>query len=132
RQEGTPIVQETRLFDPSTGRTTVMRTKEEADDYRYFPEPDLPLLVVDEAWVEAVRRSLPGLPEARRARFVAHYQLPEYDAGVLTQSMALADYFERVAASAGNAKAASNWVMGELTRKLNETRGAVEAGPLSA
>jgi len=132
RQEGTPIVQETRLFDPSTGRTTVMRTKEEADDYRYFPEPDLPLLVVDEAWIESVRRSLPELPEARRARFVAHYQLPEYDAGVLTQSMALADYFERVAASAGNAKAASNWVMGELTRKLNETRGAVEDVPLAA
>jgi aspartyl-tRNA(Asn)/glutamyl-tRNA(Gln) amidotransferase subunit B len=132
RQEGTPIVQETRLFDPSTGRTTVMRTKEEADDYRYFPEPDLPLLVVDEAWIESVRRSLPELPEARRARFVAHYQLPEYDAGVLTQSMALADYFERVAASAGNAKAASNWVMGELTRKLNETRAAVEDVPLAA
>jgi aspartyl-tRNA(Asn)/glutamyl-tRNA(Gln) amidotransferase subunit B len=131
RQEGTPIVQETRLFDPSSGRTTVMRTKEEADDYRYFPEPDLPPLVVDAAWIEAIRATLPELPAARRARFVAEYQLPEYDAGVLTQSMALADYFERVAAAAGNAKAASNWVMGELTRKLNETRGAIEQAPLA-
>ena len=99
-----------------------MRTKEEADDYRYFPEPDLPPLVVDAAWIEAIRGALPELPEARRARFVAQYHLPEYDAGVLTQSMALADYFERVAAGSGNPKAASNWVMGELTRKLNETR----------
>jgi len=131
RQEGTPIVQETRLFDPATGRTTVMRTKEEADDYRYFPEPDLPPLVVDAAWIESIRRVLPELPEARRARFAAQYQLPDYDAGVLTQSMALADYFERVAAAAGNAKAASNWVMGELTRKLNETRGAIEQAPLA-
>jgi aspartyl-tRNA(Asn)/glutamyl-tRNA(Gln) amidotransferase subunit B len=132
RREGTPIVQETRLFDPATGRTTVMRTKEEADDYRYFPEPDLTPLVVDAAWIESIRAALPELPEARRARFVAQYQLPEYDAGVLTQSMGLADYFERVAAAAGNAKAASNWVMGELTRKLNETRGAIEDAPLAA
>jgi len=131
RQEGTPIVQETRLFDPASGRTTVMRSKEEAEDYRYFPEPDLPPLVVDAAWIEAIRGTVPELPEARRARFVADYQLPEYDAGVLTQSMALADYFERVAAGAGNAKAASNWVMGELTRKLNDTRGAIEQAPLA-
>jgi aspartyl-tRNA(Asn)/glutamyl-tRNA(Gln) amidotransferase subunit B len=132
--DGTALVQETRLFDPATGRTTVMRTKEEADDYRYFPEPDLPPVVVDAAWVEAIRGTLPELPEARRARFVAQYQLPEYDAGVLTQSMALADYFERVAmaAGAGNAKAASNWVMGELTRKLNDTRGSIDAVPLAA
>jgi aspartyl-tRNA(Asn)/glutamyl-tRNA(Gln) amidotransferase subunit B len=84
-------VQETRLFDPGTGRTTVMRTKEEADDYRYFPEPDLAPLVVDTAWIEEIRRALPELPEARRQRFVAQYGIPEYDAGVLTQSMALAD-----------------------------------------
>jgi aspartyl-tRNA(Asn)/glutamyl-tRNA(Gln) amidotransferase subunit B len=130
RQDGTPLVQETRLYDPATNRTTVMRTKEEADDYRYFPEPDLPPLVLEGAWIEAVRRTLPELPEARRRRFVAQYHLPEYDAGVLTQSMALADYFERVAAGAGNPKAASNWVMGELTRKLNETRGSIEQAPL--
>jgi aspartyl-tRNA(Asn)/glutamyl-tRNA(Gln) amidotransferase subunit B len=130
RREGTPLVQETRLFDPATGRTTVMRTKEEADDYRYFPEPDLPPLTLDPIWIEEIRRALPELPAARRQRFVAQYQLPEYDAGVLTQSMALADYFERVAAGAGNAKAASNWVMGALTGKLNETRATIEDAPL--
>jgi aspartyl-tRNA(Asn)/glutamyl-tRNA(Gln) amidotransferase subunit B len=126
RREGLAIVQETRLFDPASGRTTVMRTKEEADDYRYFPEPDLPPLMLDTSWIERVREMLPELPEARRERFVAQYQLPEYDAGVLTQSMALADYFEQVAAASGNAKAASNWVMGELTRKLNDTKQTIE------
>jgi aspartyl-tRNA(Asn)/glutamyl-tRNA(Gln) amidotransferase subunit B len=131
REEGTPIVQETRLFDPASGRTTVMRTKEEADDYRYFPEPDLRPLVLDAAWIERIRAALPELPDARRARFVAQYQIPEYDAGVLTQSMALADYFERVAAASRNAKAASNWVMGELTRKLNETKQEIAGVPLS-
>jgi aspartyl-tRNA(Asn)/glutamyl-tRNA(Gln) amidotransferase subunit B len=130
RHDGTPLVQETRLWDPAAGRTTVMRTKEEADDYRYFPEPDLPALVVDAAWIDSVRGSLPELPAARRARFVSEYRLPEYDAGVLTQSMALADYFERVAAASGNPKAASNWVMGELTRKLNDTRDTIERVPL--
>ena len=131
RDEGTPIVQETRLWDPAAGRTTVMRTKEEADDYRYFPEPDLRPLVLDAAWIEQIRATLPELPDARRARFVAHYQIPEYDAGVLTQSMALADYFERVAAASRNAKAASNWVMGELTRKLNETKQEIDDVPLA-
>jgi aspartyl-tRNA(Asn)/glutamyl-tRNA(Gln) amidotransferase subunit B len=130
RLDGTPIVQETRLYDPATNRTTVMRTKEAADDYRYFPEPDLPPLTLDAAWIAEIRRTLPELPDARRRRFVARYHLPEYDAGVLTQSMALADYFERVAAAAGNAKAASNWVMGTLTAKLNETRGSIEDAPL--
>jgi aspartyl-tRNA(Asn)/glutamyl-tRNA(Gln) amidotransferase subunit B len=109
-----------------------MRTKEEADDYRYFPEPDLPPLAIEEAWIEQIRATLPELPDARRARFVQAYQLPEYDAGVLTQTMALADYFERVAAAARNPKAASNWVMGELTRKLNETGTAIEDAPLDA
>ncbi len=130
RRDGTPLVQETRLYDPATNRTTVMRTKEEADDYRYFPEPDLPPLTLAAAWIEQIRGSLPELPEARRRRFVEQYRLPEYDAGVLTQSMALADYFEQVAAGAGNPKAASNWVMGALTGKLNETRGSIEASPL--
>jgi len=132
RRDGTPLVQETRLFDPATGRTTVMRTKEEADDYRYFPEPDLAPLVLETAWIERVRGTLPELPDARRARFVADYGIPEYDAGVLTQSMAMADYFERVAAASGNAKASSNWVMGELARKLKETKDAIESVPLPA
>jgi aspartyl-tRNA(Asn)/glutamyl-tRNA(Gln) amidotransferase subunit B len=132
RRDGTPLVQETRLFDPATNRTTVMRTKEEADDYRYFPEPDLPPLALDAAWIERIRATLPELPEARRRRFVEQYHLPEYDAGVLTQSMAVADYFERVAAGAANPKAASNWVMGALTAKLNETHGSIEDAPLPA
>jgi aspartyl-tRNA(Asn)/glutamyl-tRNA(Gln) amidotransferase subunit B len=131
RESGTPLHQETRLYDPASNRTTVMRTKEEADDYRYFPEPDLPPLVLDAAWIEEIRGTLPELPAARRARFVSDYKLPEYDAGVLTQSMALADYFEKVAAGSGNAKAASNWVMGELTRKLNETKDPIESAPLA-
>jgi aspartyl-tRNA(Asn)/glutamyl-tRNA(Gln) amidotransferase subunit B len=132
RRAGTPLRQETRLWDPGTGRTFVMRTKEEADDYRYFPEPDLPPLTLDAAWIEAIRRTLPELPEARRRRFVAQYRIPEYDAGVLTQSMALAGYFERVAAASGNPKAASNWVMGELTRKMKETRVELADVPLQA
>ena len=127
---GQPLVQETRLWDVAAGRTHVMRTKEEADDYRYFPEPDLPPLVLDPAWIEQIRSRLPELPEARRRRFVEQYQVPEYDAGVLTQSMALADYFERVAAGAGNAKAASNWVMGELLRKMKDTGAGIEEVPM--
>jgi aspartyl-tRNA(Asn)/glutamyl-tRNA(Gln) amidotransferase subunit B len=117
---GGRVSQETRLFDSSTGRTHSMRSKEEAHDYRYFPEPDLLPLVVDAARVERVRASMPELPEARRRRFVAAYGIPEYDAGVLTQSSALADYFEEVATRAGNPKAASNWIMGELLRTLKE------------
>jgi aspartyl-tRNA(Asn)/glutamyl-tRNA(Gln) amidotransferase subunit B len=117
---GGRVRQETRLFDSSTGRTHSMRSKEEAHDYRYFPEPDLPPLVVDAARIERVRVSMPELPEARRQRFVAAYAIPEYDAGVLTQSAALADYFEEVAKGAGNPKAASNWIMGELLRTLKE------------
>jgi aspartyl-tRNA(Asn)/glutamyl-tRNA(Gln) amidotransferase subunit B len=132
RRSATPLRQETRLWDPTAGRTIVMRTKEEADDYRYFPEPDLAPLLLDSAWIEEIRRTLPELPEARRRRFVSQYRIPEYDAGVLTQSMALGDYFERVAAASGNAKAASNWVMGELTRKMKETRVDVTDVPLAA
>jgi aspartyl-tRNA(Asn)/glutamyl-tRNA(Gln) amidotransferase subunit B len=118
--DGGRVLQETRLWDSSTGQTFSMRSKEEAHDYRYFPEPDLPPLVVDAARIEAVRTTMPELPDARRARFVAVYGLPEYDAGVLTQSAQLSDYFERVAAAAGNPKAASNWVMGEFLRTLKD------------
>jgi aspartyl-tRNA(Asn)/glutamyl-tRNA(Gln) amidotransferase subunit B len=117
---GGRVEQETRLWDAAAGRTVSMRSKEEAHDYRYFPEPDLPPLEVSAAWVDEIRRSLPELPDAQRRRFVSQYGLPEYDAGVLTQSAALAAYFEATAAAAGNPKAASNWVMGELTRKMNE------------
>jgi aspartyl-tRNA(Asn)/glutamyl-tRNA(Gln) amidotransferase subunit B len=130
-REGGRVIQETRLFDSSTGRTFSMRSKEEAHDYRYFPEPDLPPLVVDEARIAAVRHTMPELPEARKRRFVTSYAIPEYDAGVLTQSAALADYFERTVRAAGNAKAASNWIMGEVSRVTNERRIEIGAFPVS-
>jgi aspartyl-tRNA(Asn)/glutamyl-tRNA(Gln) amidotransferase subunit B len=130
-REGGRVKQETRLFDSTTGRTFSMRSKEEAHDYRYFPEPDLPPLVVTEARLAAVRETMPELPDARRKRFVAAYAIPDYDAGVLTQSSALADYFEKTAAAAGNAKAASNWIMGELLRTMKERGVAIEDVPLA-
>ena len=131
-ESGGRVVQETRLWDSAAGHTNSMRSKEEAHDYRYFPEPDLPPLVVDDARIERVRATMPELPDARRQRFVAQYAIPEYDAGVLTQSAGLADYFEAVAAAAGNAKAASNWVMGELLRTMNERGQDVTVQPLTA
>jgi len=115
---GERVVQETRLFDSALGRTFSMRSKEEAHDYRYFPEPDLPPLVVSPARRARVAASMPELPDARRARFERDYRLPAYDAAVLTETRGLADYFEAVAAASGNAKAASNWVMGEVLRLL--------------
>ncbi len=119
-EDGGTVVQETRLWDTSSGRTHSMRSKEEAHDYRYFPEPDLPPLLVDGPRIERVRATMPELPEARSRRFVAEYAIPAYDAGVLTQSAALADYFEGTAQAAKNPKAASNWIMGELLRTLKE------------
>ena len=133
-QSGGTVVQETRLWDDGEGRTVAMRSKEEAHDYRYFPEPDLPPLEVSEAWVSAVRDALPELPEERRQRFMAEYQLPEYDAGLLTQSVELADYFEKTAQAADNAKAASNWIMGEVSRKMKELGievDVVKVGPVA-
>ncbi len=118
--EGGRVAQETRLWDVEAGVTVSMRSKEEAHDYRYFPEPDLPPLEVRTEWVDEIRTALPELPDARRRRFVEQYALPDYDAALLTQSRALGDYFEATAAAAANPKAASNWIMGELTRKMNE------------
>jgi aspartyl-tRNA(Asn)/glutamyl-tRNA(Gln) amidotransferase subunit B len=128
---GGRVVQETRLWDSATGKTVSMRSKEEAHDYRYFPEPDLPPLVVNEARIAAVRETMPELPEARRHRFVAAYGLPPYDAGVLTSSAELGDYFEKVAAASGNPKAASNWVMGELLRTMKERGVSIDQVPLA-
>jgi aspartyl-tRNA(Asn)/glutamyl-tRNA(Gln) amidotransferase subunit B len=108
---GGRVMQETRLFDATSGRTMSMRSKEEAHDYRYFPEPDLPPLVVEPARVDAIRREMPELPAVRRARFVNQYALPEYDAGQLTQSRAIAEYFESAVSAGAPAKAASNWTM---------------------
>jgi aspartyl-tRNA(Asn)/glutamyl-tRNA(Gln) amidotransferase subunit B len=108
-----------------------MRSKEEAHDYRYFPEPDLPPLRIPVTEIARIQRDLPELPEARKRRLVAEYGIPDYDAGILTQSVALADYFEATAAAAKNAKAASNWIMGELARKMNATGHAIEAVPVT-
>ena len=129
--EGGRVVQETRLWDTGSGRTVSMRSKEEAHDYRYFPEPDLPPVTLDPIWIEQVRASLPELPDARRHRFVAQYALPDYDAGVLTQSAEVADYFEATAAAARNPKAASNWVMGELMRRANDAGVTVPELPMT-
>ncbi|MBI1874358.1 MAG: Asp-tRNA(Asn)/Glu-tRNA(Gln) amidotransferase subunit GatB [Acidobacteria bacterium] len=129
-EAGGAVQQETRLWDPAAARTVTMRTKEEAHDYRYFPEPDLPPLQVDQARIAAIRDALPELPETRARRLVAQYGLPMYDAGVLTQSAALADYFEAVAAASANPKAASNWVMGEVLRKLRESDTTIERVPI--
>src|SRR6185295_19180151 len=121
---------ETRLWNADRGETASMRSKEEAHDYRYFPEPDLPPLVVSPAWTEEVRAALPELPAEKRRRFVAEYGIPDYDAGVLTLSREVADYYETVARESGNAKAASNWVMTEVLRKLKDDERPIGACPV--
>ena len=130
-EAGEAIVQETRLWDPSKSITISMRSKEEAQDYRYFPEPDLVPLVVDEAWLEEVRSTLPELPDAKRARFEDVYGLPAYDAGVLTATRALADYYEAaVEAFADDPKMVSNWVMSELLGLLNRDGREITESPV--
>ncbi len=129
-ESGGTIVQETRLWNADRSETVSMRSKEEAHDYRYFPEPDLPPLVVDRGWVDEVRASLPELPAEKRRRFVSAYGIPDYDAGVLTLSRDVADYYEIVAKRAGNPKAASNWVMTEVLRKLKEDDRPLAACPV--
>jgi aspartyl-tRNA(Asn)/glutamyl-tRNA(Gln) amidotransferase subunit B len=123
---GGSVVQETRLYDPDRNETRPMRSKEEANDYRYFPEPDLLPLVLDEAFIEDARAGLPELPDAKAARFVREHGLSDYDAGVLTASREMAAYYEAVAAGAGEPKLAANWVMGELSGFLN--RDGLEVG----
>jgi aspartyl-tRNA(Asn)/glutamyl-tRNA(Gln) amidotransferase subunit B len=125
--QGGAVEQETRLFDSATGRTYAMRGKEEAHDYRYMPEPDLPPVVVGPELLEALRASMPDLPEQTRDRLIATYGLPAYDAGVLTQSKALTAYFEATAAASGNPKAASNWIMGDVLGRLNASGQAIDA-----
>ncbi len=128
---GGRVEQETRLWNADRAETLPMRGKEDAHDYRYFPEPDLPPLVIIPEWTEEVRGSLPELPVRRQRRFVSAYLLPEYDASVLTASRQLADYFEAAAAASANPKAASNWVMTEVLRKLNETAGDLGSAPVT-
>ena len=118
--DGGVVVQETRLWDTVLGRTVSMRSKEEAHDYRYFPEPDLPPLKVAREWVEGLRQTLPELPEQRKQRFITDYGLSEYDARLLTQSAELSRYFEETARASGLPKAASNWVKGEVLRRMKE------------
>jgi len=130
-EDGRTVQQATVLFDPDTGETRSMRTKEDAADYRYFPDPDLPPLVIGRDWVEKTRSEMSELPRVMAARFVADYGLPEYDAGQLTQSKATAAYFEAVAAASKQAKLASNWVMGELSRRLNSEERSIETSTVS-
>jgi aspartyl-tRNA(Asn)/glutamyl-tRNA(Gln) amidotransferase subunit B len=129
-ERGGRVAQETRLWDQSASRTVAMRSKEEAHDYRYFPEPDLPPVEMPAARVEGARAALPEMPAARRARFVAALGLPEYDATELTRTRAQAEYFEAVVAAGAAPKAASNWMMGELARKSHDAGVAVGAGPI--
>jgi len=131
-EEGHKIIQSTVLFNPETGETKAMRTKEDSADYRYFHDPDLPALIIEQAWVDHVRSNMAELPRAMAARFVKDYGIPEYDAITLTQTQAMSHYFEQVAKISGQAKMASNWVMGELSRRLNAAHLGFEACPLDA
>ena len=130
-ESGGAVVQETRLFDPGRNETRPMRTKEEANDYRYFPDPDLLPLVIEPAFVERVRAELPELPDAKRSRFMSEYGLPAYDAGVLTASRELADYYEAVVkAVGGEPKLCANWVMVELLGALNKAGLELSQSPI--
>ena len=125
-ESGGEIVQETRLWDANQNKTYSMRGKEEAHDYRYFPDPDLVPLVISPEWLEEVRSSLPELPDAKKARFMSQYDLPDYDAGVLTAEKALATYFEDCVRGFPQAKKVSNWIMSELMRELKKEDQGIE------
>lgn len=132
-ESGGRVVQETRLYDPDKDETRSMRSKEEANDYRYFPDPDLLPVEIDDDYIEAIRKTLPELPDARRQRFESDYSLPEYDAGLLTSSREMADYFETVVKQSGaEAKICANWVMGELSAALNRDTIGIEESPVDA
>lgn len=131
-EDGGRIVQETRLYDADRDETRSMRSKEVANDYRYFPEPDLLPIVIDEDFIEAIRAELPELPDEKKQRFMAEFKLGEYDAGVLVSSRELAEYFEAVVKISGDAKLASNWVTGELQALLNKNNWEVSESPVQA
>ena len=131
-EDGHAIEQATVLFDPDTGETRAMRTKEDAADYRYFPDPDLPPLVIGRDWVERVKGEMAELPRVMAERFVKDYALPAYDATLLTQSKAAAAYFEAAAKACGQPKLASNWIMGEVSRRLNTGEVTFDNIPVSA
>ncbi|HIE80532.1 MAG TPA: Asp-tRNA(Asn)/Glu-tRNA(Gln) amidotransferase subunit GatB [Nitrospinaceae bacterium] len=129
--QGDTVKQETRLYDADRNETFPMRSKEEAHDYRYFPDPDLVPIMIDEAWVEELRKTIPELPEQKRERFVKSYKIPEYDAGVLTSSKPLADYFEQCTALFPQPKTISNWMMGDLLRELKKDGRNIVDCPVS-
>jgi aspartyl-tRNA(Asn)/glutamyl-tRNA(Gln) amidotransferase subunit B len=130
-ENGGTVVQETRLWDDAQSATNSMRSKEEAHDYRYFPDPDLVPIMLDDAWVKKIKKELPELPLAKRERFIKDYQIPAYDAGVLTADKALADYYEEVVAICAKPKAASNWIMGDILKLLNEEKRNIRECPIS-
>ena len=130
-EDGHAIQQATVLFDPDTGETRAMRTKEDSADYRYFPDPDLPPLCISEQWNEEVRGQMPELPRRMAERLVADYGLPEYDATTLTQSPAMGAYFEAAARASGQPKLASNWIMGEISKRLNAEEIGIEVAKVS-
>jgi aspartyl-tRNA(Asn)/glutamyl-tRNA(Gln) amidotransferase subunit B len=124
------VLQETRLWNEEKGESATMRTKEAADDYRYFPDPDLPPLTIERSFIAEIENDMPELPALRRARFATHYRLPDYDTGVLMDDRRVADYFEATAIGCGNAKLASNWVMTEVLRVMNERDIAITVFPI--
>lgn len=131
-EDGGHVVQETRTFDPARGITLSMRSKENAHDYRYMPEPDLPPIVTSEETIEKYRSELPELPDARRARLEKEYGLSDYDAGIITSSRAMAEYFDVVVATGADPKLAANWIMGDLSKNLNEDGIDITKSPVSA
>jgi len=131
-EDGGTVVQETRLYDADKNETRSMRSKEEANDYRYFPDPDLLPVIIDDAYLEEVRKTLPELPAEKAARFVADLGLSDYDAGILTASRQLADYFEAVVNESVDAKMAANWMLGDVSARLNKEDLGIEQCPVSA
>ncbi len=133
-EDGGKVQQATRLWDPDRKETRAMRSKEDAQDYRYFPDPDLPPLTISQEWIERVKASMPELPAAMRARFTGDYGLPEYDALILTSSQGMASYYEAVVAKAGkeNAKVIANWMMGDVSSTLNREGVEITASPVEA
>jgi len=131
-EAGAPVTQETRLYDAEQNITRSMRSKEVANDYRYFPEPDLLPIVLDEEYIETVRASLPELPEAKRQRFAAEYGLSHYDAALLVPNHAMADYFEHVARTCGAPKLAANWILSDLSGALNRHEVTISNSPITA
>jgi aspartyl-tRNA(Asn)/glutamyl-tRNA(Gln) amidotransferase subunit B len=131
-EDGGKVIQQTRLYDPDKDETRAMRSKEDAHDYRYFPDPDLLPLAVSEAWISDVRSKMPELPQAMRERYARDYAVTTYDAGVLTSSREMAEYFEATVKAGGEPKQAANWIMGELSARLNKEDRDIIASPINA